>query len=109
MPRRKKRGRPATGRDPLVCVRIPQWLLEKIDNWDASAPLGTRRRSSVIRRLIGVGLEAWPRFTEDPKNLKKPRRKKRKSEISSPAPIKRSHSGLPPRKIFIGGRTLTKS
>jgi hypothetical protein len=51
----KKRGRPATGKDPLVAVRLPPDLIEAIDTW------GDRNkkpsRSEAIRSLIETSLE----------------------------------------------------
>src|SRR5712675_133531 len=48
--KRKKRGRPATGTDPLVGVRFPQTLIDTIDAWGAAheQPL---TRSHAIPRL----------------------------------------------------------
>ena len=54
----KKRGRPPSGgRDPIVPVRIPQELIETIDEWAAASeqPL---TRSEAIRRLVELGLKA---------------------------------------------------
>jgi hypothetical protein len=55
--KRKKRGRPATGTDPLVGVRFPQSLIDTIDAWGAAneQPL---TRSHAIRRLVELGLKA---------------------------------------------------
>jgi len=51
----KKRGRPATGKDPLVTVRLPQAM---IDALDARATLVESARSAVIRDFIERGLES---------------------------------------------------
>lgn len=51
---KKKRGRPATGKDQLVGVRLPPLML------DAIARMSLREdvpRSEVIRRLIQKGLD----------------------------------------------------
>lgn len=101
MPRPKKRGRPATGRDPLVAVRMPEWLLKKIDEWDKYAASGAQRRSILIRRLVGAGLQTLPGEADDPKKVKKPRRKKSKPELTTAVPPQRTASRLPPRKIFL--------
>jgi hypothetical protein len=45
----KKRGRPATGKDPLVGVRIPVELTAEIDAW---AKQNGVSRSEAIRRMI---------------------------------------------------------
>lgn len=49
-----KRGRPATGKDPLVGVRIPPDLISRIDQWSTSN--GTSR-SEAIRRLVEKALD----------------------------------------------------
>jgi hypothetical protein len=53
--RRKKRGRPATGVDPLVAVRLPPELIKAIDEWAKQS--GERSRSHAIRALIERGLK----------------------------------------------------
>lgn len=53
----KKRGRPATGKDPLVGARFPQELIDTIDAWAAMAGADVSR-SEAIRRLVELGLKA---------------------------------------------------
>jgi len=53
--RPKKRGRPATGKDPQVTLRMPATLIGDVDGW-ANAQ-GTVR-SEAIRRLVELGLKA---------------------------------------------------
>lgn len=50
----KKRGRPATGKDPLLTVRAPSELIAAIDAWAAKTGLA---RSEAVRRLIEVALK----------------------------------------------------
>jgi hypothetical protein len=50
----KKRGRPATGKDPLLTVRAPTELIAAIDAWAAKEKLA---RSEAVRRLIEAGLK----------------------------------------------------
>jgi hypothetical protein len=50
----KKRGRPATGKDPLVALRLPPAMISTIDKW--AADNGATSRSSAIRALIERGL-----------------------------------------------------
>ena len=50
---KKKVGRPATGRDPAVTVRLP--LLREVEAWAASNDIS---RSEAIRRLVELGLKA---------------------------------------------------
>jgi Arc/MetJ-type ribon-helix-helix transcriptional regulator len=45
----KKRGRPATGRDPAITVRLPVALVSAIDRWGAKNSFG---RSEAIRKLL---------------------------------------------------------
>ena len=52
----KKRGRPATGRDPLLAFRSPPDLTEKIDAWIGCQPQPRPARSEAIRRLLNVAL-----------------------------------------------------
>ncbi|MBX9841082.1 MAG: ribbon-helix-helix domain-containing protein [Xanthobacteraceae bacterium] len=51
----KKRGRPATGKDPLVALRLPPELIKAIDAW--AAKFGKASRSEAIRTLIETSLE----------------------------------------------------
>ena len=53
--KRKKRGRPATGTEPLYGVRIGDGLMSEIMAWAKSQELS---RSEAIRRLIEIGLKA---------------------------------------------------
>jgi Arc/MetJ-type ribon-helix-helix transcriptional regulator len=50
----KKRGRPATGRDPVSAIRLPIGLTAAIDKWAALNK--TESRSEAIRRLVELGL-----------------------------------------------------
>jgi hypothetical protein len=52
---KKKRGRPATGRDPHVTSRMPQTLIDQVEAWAAANDTG---RSEAIRRLVELGLRA---------------------------------------------------
>jgi hypothetical protein len=52
---KKRRGRPATGNDPLVSARMPEELIAEVESW-AAAQGATR--SEAIRRLVELGLKA---------------------------------------------------
>ena len=52
---RKRRGRPATGVDPLVAVRIPASTTARVDDWGRAKGFS---RSEAIRQLIELGFEA---------------------------------------------------
>ena len=54
-----KRGRPATGRDPFVGIRLPSSLIEEIRTW--SEKHETKSRSEAIRRLVELGLTVTPK------------------------------------------------
>jgi hypothetical protein len=51
----KKRGRPATGKDPILGARVPKELIREIDTW---ADRQDAKRSEAVRRLIEMGLAA---------------------------------------------------
>src|SRR5580700_1184430 len=50
----KKRGRPATGKDPFVGVRLPDEMIKALDHW---AEKNATTRSEAIRRLVEEGLK----------------------------------------------------
>jgi hypothetical protein len=52
----KKRGRPATGNDPVTAIRLSPELREQLDGWAAAN--GIMSRSAAIRRLVELGLQA---------------------------------------------------
>jgi Arc/MetJ-type ribon-helix-helix transcriptional regulator len=51
----KKRGRPATGQDPVLTVRLPPDTRLAIENW-AKQQKDRPSRSEAIRRLIEIAL-----------------------------------------------------
>jgi hypothetical protein len=53
----KKRGRPATGKDPMVGARFPPELTARVDAWAAKVDGGIPR-ADAIRRLVELGLNA---------------------------------------------------
>jgi hypothetical protein len=52
--KQKIRGRPPTGFDPLVGVRIPKETIAALDAWAKSEKIS---RSEAIRRLVELGLK----------------------------------------------------
>jgi hypothetical protein len=70
--RRKKRGRPATGHDPVVPIRLPEKLLRDIDAWAdvyrSEQELVGMTRSAAIRCLIFLGMEKVSYRAVDPKD-----------------------------------------
>jgi hypothetical protein len=67
---KRKRGRPATGHDPMFSLRLPLTLMERIDKHAESRG---ESRSEVMRRFLEFGLES-----ESP--TAKPRRVKPKAD-----------------------------
>jgi Arc/MetJ-type ribon-helix-helix transcriptional regulator len=55
-PKKRSRGRAATGKDPLVGVRLPPQLIKQIDTWAKRE--GVSSRSEAIRRLVDQSLVA---------------------------------------------------
>jgi len=53
----KKRGRPATGKDPARTFRLSDPFIKSVDAW-AAAQDDQPSRSEAIRRLVDAGLEA---------------------------------------------------
>jgi hypothetical protein len=52
----KPRGRPATGRDPAVTIRLPEDVLASVEHW-AMSQKDQPPRSQAIRRLVELGLK----------------------------------------------------
>src|SRR5436305_2839429 len=52
---KKKRGRPATGRDPVTAIRLPEDLRVRVEAWAAKLN-DMPSRSEAIRRLVEMGL-----------------------------------------------------
>ena len=72
---RKKRGRPATGRDLSIAVRFPPDAVAAIEAWGEKQDV---TRSEAIRRLVEAGLKS-----------SKPSRKKPKARIVPLSPRRR--------------------
>lgn len=56
----KRRGRPATGKDPMVGSRFPPELTARVDGW-AKKTDGGISRADAIRRLVEMGLKGRAR------------------------------------------------
>jgi hypothetical protein len=54
---KKRRGRPATGRDPVTAIRLSAEMRASVDQW-ASVQEDGPARSEAIRRLVELGLKA---------------------------------------------------
>jgi hypothetical protein len=55
----KKRGRPATGKDPVTAIRLSPEMRENVDVW-AAKQADKPGRSEAMRRLIDTALAAAP-------------------------------------------------
>jgi Arc/MetJ-type ribon-helix-helix transcriptional regulator len=53
--RKKGRGRPPTGQDPVTAVRLPPALKSQIEDWAKQQP-DNPSRSEAIRRLVQLAL-----------------------------------------------------
>ena len=52
---KKRRGRPATGRDPVTAIRLSKDMRAAVDRWAAEQD-DEPGRSEAIRRLVEIGL-----------------------------------------------------
>ena len=70
VPKPKRGGRPATGRDPLVQLRMPADLIQAIDRF--AGKFADLSRSQAIRALIELGLRAGRKSNQvvDPKGYR---------------------------------------
>jgi metal-responsive CopG/Arc/MetJ family transcriptional regulator len=66
---RKKRGRPATGQDPVLAIRLSKGLRSAIESW-AMQQIDKPSRSEAIRRLLEFALAAKSRNRENTTNQK---------------------------------------
>jgi Arc/MetJ-type ribon-helix-helix transcriptional regulator len=72
-----KRGRPATGRDPFVGIRLPAPLIEDIQAWSDKHEAASR--SEAIRRLVELGLTV----RTPARTVSKPGRRSRAHELAT--------------------------
>jgi hypothetical protein len=61
---KKRRGRPATGKDPHIAARMPPKLIAEVEAW---AIANDTSRSDAFRRLVELGLVAAQRAEKKPK------------------------------------------
>src|SRR5258708_2845830 len=89
----KRRGRPATGRDPVVEVRMPSGVIQAIDRW--AARFTDLDRSAAIRALVELGLRAGRKRNRgfDPKGYRHHDRKVPLAKRRRPRPP----AGHPPQ------------
>jgi hypothetical protein len=63
---KKRRGRPATGRDPHVTSRMPTELIVQVEAW---ATANDTSRSDAFRRLVELGLKTKALASRQPASL----------------------------------------
>jgi hypothetical protein len=101
---KKRRGRPATGRDPLTALRLPPAMLKAVEAWAADQH-DEPNRSEAIRRLVEFGLKV----TAPAKPVNKPGRKQRAQELAANAIEKMMiDPAAPPEERAQRKRRLTK-
>jgi hypothetical protein len=57
LPKKRKRGRPATGKDPVSAIRLSPGLRMAIEAWAKQQP-DKPSRSEAIRQLVEFALKA---------------------------------------------------
>lgn len=95
-----KRGRPATGRGIMVSSRIPQPVVEAVDNWALKV---ATTRSDAIRRLVEIGLKIKPA-----KPVAKPGRRTRARDLAKGAIEKMADPAASPEERTQRQRRLTR-
>ena len=98
----KRRGRPATGRDPVSAVRLPAELAAAVDNWGEAHEAN---RSEAIRRLVELGLKV----KTPAKALSKPGQRLRAQELAAKTIEKIVDPAAPPEERAQRRRRLTKA
>jgi hypothetical protein len=99
---RKRRGRPATGQDPVTAIRLSKGLREEVDKW-ASSQDDEPGRSEAIRRLVELGLKV----KTPARPVTKPGRKLRAQELATKAIKKMSDPSATPEERAQRRRRLT--
>ncbi|WP_244562158.1 hypothetical protein [Bradyrhizobium lablabi] len=98
-----RRGRPATGRDPVTAIRLSIELRENVDAWAAKQPEAPSR-SEAIRRLVELGLQV--KMPARP--VSNPGRKLRAQELATKAIEKMIDPAAPPEERAQRRSRLTK-
>ena|ERR1700685_2552872 len=98
----KKRGRPATGRDPALPLRAPRELRDRINEWMDAHPEVGANRSVAIRCLIDLGLRnRVSSALIDPKTRDAAQSGKRGRLKQNSTGLGLKYLSIPPRKITI--------
>src|ERR1700676_4436095 len=99
----KKRGRPATGKAPMVGVRMPEDLQDEIRSW-ANKQKDNPALATAIRRLVELGLKV----KTPARPVSKPGRRLRAQELATKAIEKIIDPSAPPQERAQRRRRLTK-
>jgi hypothetical protein len=97
----KRRGRPATGKDPLISARVPAEVVTSIEAWGAAKGL---TRSEAIRRLVELGLKV----KTPARSVSKPGRRLRAQELATKTIEKMIDPAAVPEEQAQRRRRLTK-
>jgi hypothetical protein len=97
---KKRRGRPATGKDPHIAARMPPELIARVEAW---AVINGTSRSDAFRQLVELGLEAKPA-----RPASKPGRRLRAQELATKAIEKIIDPSAPSEERAQRRRQLTK-
>jgi hypothetical protein len=94
---KKRRGRPATGKDPHIAARMPPALIAEVEAW---ARANDTSRSDAFRRLVELGLTVMAKPKQPAAERAKELATKTIEKISDPM--------APPEERAQRRRTLTK-
>jgi hypothetical protein len=98
--KRKKRGRPATGTEPLYGIRMADLLMKQIMEWGKA---NGATRSEAIRRLVELGLKA-----KAAKTVGKPGHRRRAQDLAAKTIEKVIDPAASPEERAQRRRRLTK-
>jgi metal-responsive CopG/Arc/MetJ family transcriptional regulator len=62
---KRRGGRPATGHDPVIALRMPPALTARVDEWAKQQP-DQPSRSEAIRRMIEMTLKIKEKRRNEP-------------------------------------------
>jgi hypothetical protein len=99
---KKRRGRPATGKDPHIAARMPPELIANVEAW---ASANDTSRSDAFRRLVELGLTVK---APSRRPVSRQGRKLRAQELATNAIERIIDPAAPPEERDHRRRRLTK-
>ena len=99
---KKRRGRPATGKDPHIAARMPPELIANVEAW---ASANDTSRSDAFRRLVELGLTVK---APSRRPVSRQGRKLRAQELATNAIERIIDPAAPPEERDQRRRRLTK-